>query len=128
MLPNPLHDPVNVICYAVEAQEGLTDSKTKERGFLMTKLDDMDQSTLGSAGLCVDSSDISVTIASDEHDLLRSLEALIRRWDPDFLAGFEVQKASIGYLVDRASQMDVSVPFFCCYSRNSHLNVFVISR
>ncbi|KAL4099442.1 hypothetical protein PRIC1_007247 [Phytophthora ramorum] len=109
MLPNPLHDPVNVICYAVEAQEGPTDSKTKERGFLFWKLDDMEQSTLGRVGLCVDSSDISVTIASDERDMFHSLEALVRRWDPDFLAGFEVQKASIGYLVDRASQMEINL-------------------
>ncbi|GMF09369.1 unnamed protein product [Phytophthora lilii] len=106
MLPNPLHDPVNVISYSVEAQEGPTDSKTKERGFIFCKADDMEQSTLGSVGLCVDSSDISVTIATDERDLFCSLEKLVRRWDPDFLAGFEVQKASIGYLVDRASQMD----------------------
>jgi DNA polymerase zeta len=109
MLPNPLHDPVNVICYAVEAQEGPTDTKTKERGFLFWKLDDMDESTRSSVGMCVDGSDISITMAADERDLLHSLEALVRRWDPDFLAGFEVQKASIGYLVDRAAQLDVSV-------------------
>ncbi|KAE9047947.1 DNA polymerase zeta catalytic subunit [Phytophthora rubi] len=109
MLPNPLHDPVNVICYAVEAQEGPTESKTKERGFLIRKPEDMDQTTLSSVGLCVDSSEISVTIASDERDLFRSLEVLVRSWDPDFLAGFEVQKASIGYLVDRASQMDINL-------------------
>ncbi|KAL3674721.1 hypothetical protein V7S43_000655 [Phytophthora oleae] len=109
MFPNPLHDPVSVICYAVEAQEGPTDSKTKDRGFLMLKPVDQDQTTLGAIGLCVDSNEISVTIASDERELLRSLEALIRLWDPDFLAGFEVQKASIGYLVDRASQMDINL-------------------
>ncbi|KAG6580342.1 recovery protein 3 isoform 3 [Phytophthora cinnamomi] len=109
MLPNPLHDPVNVICYAVEAQEGPTNSKTKERGFLFCKPEDVEQANLSSVGLCVESSEISVTIASDERDLFRSLEELVRRWDPDFLAGFEVQKASIGYLVDRASQMDVNL-------------------
>ncbi|OWZ17640.1 DNA polymerase zeta catalytic subunit [Phytophthora megakarya] len=90
MLPNPLHDPVNVISYAVDAQEGPTDSKTKERGFLMLQPDDMDKSTLGSVGLCVDSSNISVAIVSNERELLSSLEALIRRWDPDFLTGFEI--------------------------------------
>ncbi|KAG2785806.1 DNA polymerase zeta catalytic subunit [Phytophthora cactorum] len=109
MLPNPLYDPVNVICYAVEAQEGPTDYKTKERGFLMLKADGMEQTTPKSVALCVDSRDISVLIVSDERELLHSLEALIRRWDPDFLAGFEVQKASIGYLVDRASQLDINL-------------------
>ena len=108
MLPNPLHDPVNAICYAVEAQEGPTDCTTNERGFLMIKMDDMDPSTLEGVGMCVDSGGVLVTFAADEHDLLQSLEALIRRWDPDFLVGFEVQKASIGYLIDRASQIDVS--------------------
>ncbi|KAF4035862.1 DNA polymerase family B [Phytophthora infestans] len=109
MLPNPLYDPVSVICYAVEAQEGPTEFKTKERGFLMLKPDDMEEATLKGVGLCVDSSDISVFIASDERELLHSLEALVRRWDPDFLTGFEVQKASIGYLVDRASQLDIQL-------------------
>ncbi|KAK1947415.1 DNA polymerase zeta catalytic subunit [Phytophthora citrophthora] len=109
MLPNPLYDPVSVICYAVEAQEGPTDCKAKERGFLMLKPVDQPETTLEGIGLCVDSSKTSVTLASDERELLHSLEALIRRWDPDFLAGFEVQKASIGYLVDRASQMDINL-------------------
>ncbi|CAI5743529.1 unnamed protein product [Hyaloperonospora brassicae] len=109
MLPNPLHDPVNTICYAVEAQEGPTDSTTSERGFLMIKVDDMDPSTLEGVAMCVDSGGVSVTYAADERGLLRSLEALIRRWDPDFLVGFEVQKASVGYLIDRASQMDINL-------------------
>ncbi|ETL80985.1 hypothetical protein L917_18572 [Phytophthora nicotianae] len=109
MLPNPLHDPVNVICYAVEAQEGPTEFKTKERGFIMLKPDDLEQATLESVGLCVDSSEIAVSIVLDERELLHSLEDLVRRWDPDFLTGFEVQKASIGYLVDRASQLDINL-------------------
>ncbi|EEY64210.1 DNA polymerase zeta catalytic subunit, putative [Phytophthora infestans T30-4] len=78
MLPNPLYDPVSVICYAVEAQEGPTEFKTKERGFLMLKPDDMEEATLKGVGLCVDSSDISVFIASDERELLHSLKALIQ--------------------------------------------------
>ncbi|CAH0515493.1 unnamed protein product [Peronospora belbahrii] len=109
MLPNPLYDPVDAVCYAVEAQEGSTDSKTRERGFIMVKLDDMNKTTPRGVGLCVDSGNMSVMFASDERDLLHSLEALIRRWDPDFLVGFEVQKSSIGYLVDRASQMNIDL-------------------
>ncbi|KUF85933.1 DNA polymerase [Phytophthora nicotianae] len=77
MLPNPLHDPVNVICYAVEAQEGPTEFKTKERGFIMLKPDDLEQATLESVGLCVDSSEIAVSIVLDERELLHSLEDLI---------------------------------------------------
>ncbi|CAI5722501.1 unnamed protein product [Peronospora effusa] len=109
MLPNPLHDPIDAICYAVEAQEGPTISKAKERGFIMVRLDDMNEATPRGVGLCVDSGDVSVSFASDERDLLHSLEALVRRWDPDFLVGFEVQKSSIGYLIDRASQMSIDL-------------------
>lgn len=106
MLPNPLHDPINAVCFAVEAQEGPTDSKTKERGIILWKPDD---TVPDDVGLFIDSSNISVQISKDERDLLHAVEDVIRRWDPDFLTGFEVQKASIGYLVDRASQLDINL-------------------
>ncbi|KAL7687193.1 putative DNA-directed DNA polymerase, family B, ribonuclease H-like superfamily [Plasmopara halstedii] len=109
MLPNPLHDQIKVICYAIDAQEGPTDAKTKESGILLLNLDDLEQARPEIVGLCVDSGNISVSFASNERELFKLLEDVVRRWDPDFLTGFEVQKASIGYLVDRASQMDVNL-------------------
>ncbi|RLN26472.1 hypothetical protein BBJ28_00012863 [Nothophytophthora sp. Chile5] len=133
--PDPLHDPVNAICYAVEAQEGPTAAKTKERGFIIRMLDDMEAITPDSMSLCVDNSDVSVNIASDECELFRLLEAVVRRWDPDFLTGFEVQKASIGYVVDRATQLDVrtsemarlfGIDFYSVLSRGSQYRVEVV--
>ncbi|RLN98691.1 hypothetical protein BBJ28_00016228 [Nothophytophthora sp. Chile5] len=132
MQPNPLHDPVNAICYAVEAQEGPTAAKTKERGFIIRMLNDMEAITPDSMSLCADSGDVLVSIASDEGELFRLLETVVRRWDPDFLTGFEVQKASIGYVVDRATQLDVrtsemarlfGIDFYSVLSRGSQYRV-----
>lgn len=107
LLPDPIHDKVDLICYAIEAQEGQTEVKNKEKGFLI--LASEEDALSNSAGFCVESSQVKVRVASDERHLFRLLVELVQRWDPDFLTGFEVQKASIGYLVDRAAQLDVSV-------------------
>ncbi|TDH68756.1 hypothetical protein CCR75_000141 [Bremia lactucae] len=109
LLPNPLYDPVQVICYAVDAQEGPSDTKTKDYGILMVKLDGMEEAAPESVILGVGSKNSSVSFASDERELFCLLEEVVNRWDPDFLAGFEVQKASIGYLVDRASKINVNL-------------------
>jgi DNA polymerase zeta len=38
-----------------------------------------------------------------EEALLRAWAARVRRIDPDVLVGYEIQRASWGYLVDRAA-------------------------
>ncbi|KAI9912256.1 hypothetical protein PsorP6_009333 [Peronosclerospora sorghi] len=114
MLPHPLHDPVTAICYAIEAQEGPVPDQTHERGVLLVQRDDdvaPNAATLQSEGLWRDHDEdnVSVLVVADERALLHAFEDVVRRWDPDFLVGFEVQKASIGYLVDRAAQMDMNL-------------------
>jgi DNA polymerase elongation subunit (family B) len=106
LLPDPRHDRIDVICYAVEAQEGPTEHKTKARGVIMCKPDELAGGE--DLGYCIeDGGSLLFSLVSDERELLTKLEELVRFWDPDFLAGFEVQKESIGYLVDRASQLNV---------------------
>lgn len=107
LLPDPIHDKVDLICYGVEAQEGQTEFETKEKGFLIVASEEGALSN--SAGFCVESSRVKVRVANDERHLFRLLVELVQTWDPDFLIGFEVQKASIGYLVDRSAQLDVKL-------------------
>lgn len=107
--PDPLHDAINAVCYAVEAQEGPFESKTKERGVILCVAEKQDAESSQAARFCIDSSaPTAVKIASSERELFEKLVMLVNDWDPDFLTGFEVQKASVGYLVDRANQLDVS--------------------
>lgn len=109
LLPDPLHDAINAVCYAVEAQEGPFESKTKERGVILCVTDEQDADSSKAARFCIDSSaPVVVKIAASERELFEKLMMLVNDWDPDFLTGFEVQKASVGYMVDRANRLDVS--------------------
>uniref|UniRef100_K3WHC9 DNA polymerase n=1 Tax=Globisporangium ultimum (strain ATCC 200006 / CBS 805.95 / DAOM BR144) TaxID=431595 RepID=K3WHC9_GLOUD len=108
LLPDPLYDQVKAVCYAVEAQEGPYESKTKERGVILYIPED-DAASPQAARFCIESSDIVVRSAASERELFKKVICLVREWDPDFLTGFEVQKASIGYLVDRAAQLDINL-------------------
>ena len=107
-MPNPLYDPVCAICFAVEAQEG-PDKKLVQKGVLIDFNEQQDATAIDSIvnGCVCIGSNVTVRVASDESHLFQLLEELVAEWDPDFLVGFEVQKASIGYLIDRAAQMDV---------------------
>lgn len=109
LLSDPLHDAINAVCYAVEAQEGPFESKTKERGVILCVADEQDADSSEAARFCIDSSaPVVVKVAASERELFEKLIMLVNDWDPDFLTGFEIQKASVGYLVDRANQLDVS--------------------
>lgn len=103
LLPDPLHDQVNGIFYSVKAQEGPDGESEEELGVLLQQGDSISASNFR---IDCDSS-VSVEYVASERELLERLEALVHRWDPDFLTGFEVQKGSLGYLVDRASQIGV---------------------
>lgn len=103
--PHPLYDRVEVICYAVEAQEGPQEDKTKEQGVLLL----VSESDIQHHAFCIASSELCVRVAKDERELLTLLEELVLLWDPDFLTGYEVQKESIGYLIDRATHLGVEL-------------------
>ncbi|KAF1333596.1 Recovery protein 3 isoform 3, partial [Globisporangium splendens] len=108
LLPDPLCDQVKAVCYAVEAQEGPYESKTKERGVILLMPED-DAASPHAARFCIESSDIVVRSAVSERELFERVICLVQEWDPDFLMGFEVQKSSIGYLVDRAAQLGINL-------------------
>lgn len=44
-----------------------------------------------------------------EEDLLARLAALVTGLDPDILVGWDVQRASLGYLADRASALGLNL-------------------
>lgn len=107
LLPDPLHDAVRVVCYAVEAQEGPFETKAQEHGVILWVSDEDARASEAAARFCIESSHVVVRVAASERELFEKLVEAVNEWDPDFLTGFEVQKASIGYLVDRAVQLDV---------------------
>ena len=45
------------------------------------------------------------SFALDEKELFLFFVSLVRKFDPDVLMGYEVQKASLGYLLKRGEQL-----------------------
>jgi DNA polymerase elongation subunit (family B) len=48
---------------------------------------------------------VELRLAFDEAGLFDALVALVAGADPDFLVGWEVQMASLGYLLERAQHL-----------------------
>jgi DNA polymerase elongation subunit (family B) len=51
----------------------------------------------------------SLSVLKSEVDLLESFVELVRQADPDILTGFEVQRTSLGYLVERGSVLGMNM-------------------
>ena len=50
---------------------------------------------------------VILTHVADEAALLWAFAALVRDWDPDVIAGYEMQRESLGYLLDRAAVLGI---------------------
>lgn len=48
-----------------------------------------------------------VCCVSSEHELFEKLVCIVRRWDPDIFAGYEIEMASWGYVLQRAQLLDI---------------------
>lgn len=56
----------------------------------------------------MDDENCGVEVYADEPQLLAAFARLMTALDPDIVVGFDLQKASMGYLVDRAAQLETS--------------------
>src|SRR5690606_33960293 len=106
------YDAVSAICWNV--QDNFGDSNQEEhletRGVIIVLPPDeaaRGASFTGKAdGL---SPDIDVKIVSCEADLFASFIALVMKVDPEFILGYEVQKGSIGYMIERGKILNPPV-------------------
>ncbi|ELU09367.1 hypothetical protein CAPTEDRAFT_153186 [Capitella teleta] len=53
--------------------------------------------------------DLHVTYVPTEEQLIDELIQLVRKWDPDILVGFEIQKASWGFIIKRACHLNLNL-------------------
>uniref|UniRef100_UPI003AAE4BD6 DNA polymerase zeta catalytic subunit n=1 Tax=Centroberyx gerrardi TaxID=166262 RepID=UPI003AAE4BD6 len=108
--PDPEFDPISALFYCLSSDAPLPDSdSTQLTGAIVVNKDHQscDQGHQATAPLLVRSgvSGLQVTYASDEKQLFQELVAVMRRFDPDILVGYEVQMRSWGYLLQRASAL-----------------------
>lgn len=133
--PDPAIDAIGAIAYAVSAKEGFHRNKTKHTGVIINTAEDKaipdsqntlvkesqdtlrfdanfaqlisDKRKLIGKRFCLGRHDAAVFAVSSEEEIFTCFNKVVETWDPDFLTGFEVQKSSIGYLVDRAMHLNV---------------------
>ncbi|KAK9324185.1 hypothetical protein V1517DRAFT_318484 [Lipomyces orientalis] len=94
-MPNPQKDPIAFVTWIFQPSQGhlkeelamgiIIVSEMEEDIARLKKLFDND----------------TLTVVSDELDLINRLVDAVRELDPDILTGYEVQNSSWGYLIDR---------------------------
>ncbi|XP_018415790.1 PREDICTED: DNA polymerase zeta catalytic subunit [Nanorana parkeri] len=111
--PDPEFDPICALFYGLSSDFPLPQSdKTRTTGAIIISQDSAASEGSRSQTPLFTRSAITgfqITYASDEKDLFEKLLGLIRRYDPDILLGYEVQMHSWGYLLQRASALNVNL-------------------
>ncbi|CAI9566961.1 unnamed protein product [Staurois parvus] len=111
--PDPEFDPICALFYCLSSDSPLPQSdKTRTTGAIVISQDSTASEGRRSQAPLFTRSGITgfqITYASDEKDLFQKLLNLIRRYDPDILLGYEVQMHSWGYLLQRASALNVDL-------------------
>ncbi|KAM3861188.1 LOW QUALITY PROTEIN: DNA polymerase zeta catalytic subunit [Diretmus argenteus] len=114
--PDPEFDPICALFYCLNSDAPLPDSdNTQLTGAIVVNKDhescDRGEGHRATAPLLVRSgvSGLQVTYVGDEKQLFQELVTIMRRFDPDILVGYEVQMRSWGYLLQRASALEVDL-------------------
>ena len=103
LLPDPHADCVTAICYCIrhETQQQQQGAAYKDPvGCLVVSPSEEELSRCWWP-----KPDWEMEIVPDEAALFHALIACIRRWDPDFILGYELEQSSLGFLVQRALAM-----------------------
>ncbi|XP_066995085.2 uncharacterized protein PolZ1 [Anabrus simplex] len=104
--PDPAFDPIQVLFYVVvnDVPDGYLPKE--QLGMIVVKdAVDPHKNPLKGTGIVCD----ITTFVDTEKDLMNEVVSLIRKWDPDILAGYEVEMLSWGYLFQRAFNLEINL-------------------
>eukprot|EP01133_Synstelium_polycarpum_P008023 gene8023-9426_t len=99
--PDPTQDPISAIVYCCR-DEGAMDEEGTNYADLCGVL--LVANSVPPLGLSC-----PIHISSSERNLLVAFTELVRAFDADMLLGFEIQMQSIGYLIERARHIGISL-------------------
>ena len=123
LMPDPRYDPVLAFSYCLRVDEAKARGERDLCGVVVVTDDKCDVEEMDMGGGGDDEDDIlhearrrrrrrrqlgsrvrdgRVTQVESERALVDALVALVLKWDPDFVGGYEVHKLSLGYLLQRA--------------------------
>ncbi|KAH4179786.1 DNA polymerase [Parastagonospora nodorum] len=95
LVPDPAEDEIQCIFYSIQGEENATTDRPR-LGILCLSTDD------GIVERIAKQSSVDVEHEEDELDLINRIVDIVRQFDPDILAGYEVHNSSWGYLIERA--------------------------
>jgi DNA polymerase zeta len=99
LLPDPEKDDLVGVFFCYQNDDESLPDTTRHAGYYAGYcVVDSQQTRDGRAGL----DDIPTTVVESELDLINWVIDLVKAWDPDVLAGWELHNASWGYLTARA--------------------------
>lgn len=95
LVPDPAEDEVQCIFYSVQGEENAITDRPR-LGILCLSSED------GIVERIAKQVAVDVEYEEDELDLINRIVDIVRQFDPDILAGYEVHNSSWGYLIERA--------------------------
>jgi DNA polymerase zeta len=95
LVPDPAEDEIQCIFYSVPGEENAVTDRPSS-GILCLSPED------GIVERIAKQVSVNVEYEEDELDLINRVVDIVRQFDPDILAGYEVHNASWGYLIERA--------------------------
>ncbi|XP_037953294.1 DNA polymerase zeta catalytic subunit [Teleopsis dalmanni] len=105
--PNPEFDEIRCIFYAIENSIPIdctnpTGLPMKACGYIIVNnVNDL----IKEGKIHGIDADIAVEVVNTEIDAIQYLLALCAKWDPDIYAGYEIEMASWGYIIERAKYL-----------------------
>jgi hypothetical protein len=115
LLPNPKYDSIHCLCWVSMCSVTIGDNEieTKSVGIIcMSHCFNLSSSAMRSLirGSCDLPSDAQIVSVVSERELFAAFIALIRNEiDPDIIVGYEIQKDSWGYLIERATTLGIPI-------------------
>lgn len=110
LLPDPAHDEIVCVFYEIyndvpSPPPSATDDCLSQRasGVLINTSNYPDFARFRMA------TQTNVTLLTTETELFMELVRLIRKWDPDIFAGYEIELASWGYVIQRSQVINVDL-------------------
>ncbi len=105
LLPDPEQDRIEAIAYSFQNEdENLEDTGSRSglrTGVLVVAREGVDARKLGLA--------CELHVVESEELIFAALIALVRRFDPEVLVGYEIHNGSWGYVIDRARSFDLDM-------------------
>ncbi|XP_012150991.1 DNA polymerase zeta catalytic subunit isoform X2 [Megachile rotundata] len=102
LLPNPEHNAIEAIFYAVYADVPSSQVDRIDHGAILVNSSIQNEKV---KNIHTTSNMCAISYVSNEENLLNSLIKLIRYCDPDILIGWEIESASWGYIFQRAAHI-----------------------